>query len=76
MEKIIILVHQNMKRKVSNSYYYSDTYFPSTGKNKLLVVPVDFTDYKAESKLGEKMFRKKRYMIAFLAIAKILDGSR
>lgn len=32
--------------------WYGDTYLPSTGTSKILVVPVDFSDYRAESKLG------------------------
>ena len=34
------------------SYWYGDSYLPSVGKSKILVVPVDFVDYRAESKLG------------------------
>ena len=34
------------------AYWYMDDYFPSTGKNKLLVIPVDFSDYRASNKLG------------------------
>lgn len=52
------------------SYYYSDTYFPSTGKNKLLVVPVDFTDYKAESKLGGEDVSQKEIYDCFFGNSK------
>ena len=34
------------------TYYYGTDNLPSTGKSKILVVPVDFTDYRAASKLG------------------------
>ena len=34
------------------AYWYMDAFLPSTGNPKVLVVPVDFSDYRAENKLG------------------------
>ncbi|MDY2575172.1 MAG: hypothetical protein SOW55_04300 [Bacilli bacterium] len=61
----------NSELNIDNySYYYSDVYFPSTGKNKLLVVPVDFTDYKAESKLGGEDNSQKEIYNCFFGDSK------
>lgn len=37
---------------VDYCYWNYEAYLPSTGKSKLLVVPVDFSDYRAKDKLG------------------------
>ena len=36
------------------AYWSYVDYLPSTGKSKILVVPVDFTDYRAANKLGSE----------------------
>lgn len=42
--------------------WYGEAYLPSTGKSKILVVPVDFSDYRASSKLGgEEQSQKSIY---------------